>query len=95
MVLTAWTPMETFPSEMMSLSLPGPVDTILVVHDGAGRPHYRVHPAAGSSLTESAAENLLGSDTTAVEEEIEDPASTDDEGDEGDEEDEDPGIAIP
>lgn len=93
MVLTAWTPMETFPSEMMSLSLPGPVDTILVVHDGAGRPHYRVHPAAGSSLTESAAESLLGSDTTAVEEEIEDPASTDDEGEEDDEDD--PGIAIP
>ena len=92
MVLTDWTPMETFPPEMMSLSLPGPVDTILVVHDGAGRPHYRVHPAAGSSLTESAAESLLGSDSTAVEEEIEDPASTEEE---GDEDDEDPGIAIP
>lgn len=74
MHLTSWTPLESFPSELMSLSLPGPVDTILVVHDGTGRQHYRVQPAAGSGLTESAAESLLGSDSGAVEEPVEEPA---------------------
>lgn len=75
MILTGWTTMEEFPPEMLSLSLPGPVDTILVVHDGTGRQHYRVQPAAGSALTESAAETLLGSDSTSVEDEIDDPSS--------------------
>lgn len=77
MVLTEWTPLETFPRELLSLSLPGPVDTILVVHDGAGRQQYRVRPATGSGLTESSAESLLGSDSTAVEEETDEPSTED------------------
>lgn len=95
MILTQWTPLESFPQDMMSLSLPAAVDTIVVVHDGTGRQHYRVRPAAGSSLTESAAESLLGTDSTEVEEEIDDPASTEEEGDEDPEEQDDPEIAIP
>lgn len=101
MHLSSWTPLETFPEELLSLSLPGPVDTILVVHDGAGRQHYRVQPAAGSALTESSAESLLGSDSTAVEEPTDEPAGAEDGLDEEsnepaeDPEQEEPDPAIP
>lgn len=95
MKLVSWTPVETFPEQMLSLSLPGPVDTILVVHDGVGRQHYRVQPAAGSALTESAAESLLGSDSTNVDEEIVEPEDAEDPEDDASGSTEEPEVEEP
>lgn len=80
MLLQEWTPMDNLPPGLLELSPTGPVDTILVVHDGAGRQHFRVQPAAESGLTESAVDSLLGTeDLPADDATPDDPAAPEDE----------------
>lgn len=56
--LTAWEQVDSLPASLLVITLEKPVDTILVVRDGAGRQRYRIRPANGSVNT-AAAESLL------------------------------------
>lgn len=73
--LADWSQLDSLDARLLDLTLEKPVDTILVVRDGAGRQRYRIHPASGATGSgDSVVDSLPGGDE---DESIDDPSDDD------------------
>lgn len=74
--LVEWSRLDSLDARLLDLTLEKPVDTIIVVRDGAGRQRYRIRPAGGGApgTTETVVDSLPGGDE---DESIDDPSDDD------------------